>query len=73
MNRRKLLKRLGAASTVAIAAGTASANRQDTPYTGSGQLQVKLPDTDEVVTLDDDCICEDGCTSCYCPCDACLC
>lgn len=69
MERRNILKRIGAVSAATLAAGMASASESSN---GDPQMQIYLPDQDETVTITDDCICDD-CSSCYCPCDGCIC
>ena len=73
MNRRKALKRIGAAGAAALIAGTASASADEVEVGSDGDVRVQFASGD-VVTLGDDCICDD-CTHCDCPpeCDACLC
>lgn len=74
MDRRNILKRIGAVSAATLTAGMASASKTDD---GSVEMRVYLPDQDETVTIQDDgdCICYDGCDNCDCPseCDACMC
>lgn len=72
MERRSILKRIGAVSAATLAAGTVSASRNDD---GGLEMNVYDPEQDETVTVQDDCICYDGCANCNCPthCDACIC
>ncbi len=70
MNRRNILKRLGAAGAAALAVGTTSASADEN---GEPALRVMDSKTGETVTLSEDCICEDDCYYRCCPCEYCLC
>ena len=69
MNRRTLLKRIGAVGAATLIAGTASAN------SGRDEVTVKFSDDREDMVITGDCICDVPCHQCICPpeCGSCAC